>query len=49
MAVERGRPYAQYNFLVDLATGFTDGPHAGFQECSNIGMEVTVGENRRGK
>ncbi len=28
------RPYAQFNFLVDFGTG--DGPHAGFQELSNI-------------
>src|SRR5262249_16349729 len=26
----------------------TDGPQAGFQECSNIGMEVTVAEYRAG-
>ena len=44
MAVLRERPYVQFNFLVDLGTGNTDGPEAGFQECSNIGMEVTVAE-----
>lgn len=48
MAVERDRPYVQFNFLVDLGTGVTDGPRAGFQECSNIGMEVTVAEYRAG-
>src|SRR6266516_24547 len=48
MAVQRDRPYAQFNFLVDLGDGNTDGPQAGFQECSNIGMEVTVAEYRNG-
>ena len=35
------------NFLVDLGNG-TDGTDAGFQECSGIGMEVTVSEYRNG-
>jgi phage tail-like protein len=48
MAVLRERPYVQFNFLVDLGTGTTEGPDAGFQECSNIGMEVTVSEYRNG-
>ena len=48
MAVLRDRPYVQFNFLVDLGTGNTAGPEAGFQECSNIGMEVTVAEYRNG-
>src|SRR3954469_21771880 len=48
MAVLRDRPYVQFNFLVDLGTGVTDGPEAGFQECSNIGMEVTLAEYRNG-
>jgi phage tail-like protein len=48
MAVQRDRPYAQFNFLVDLGTGQTDGPHAGFRECSAIGMEVDVVEYRNG-
>jgi phage tail-like protein len=48
MAVKRDRPFTQFNFLVDLGTGKTDGPAAGFQECSNIGMEVTVAEYRAG-
>ena len=38
----------QFNFLIDLGTGTTDGFQAGFQECSNIGMEVTVAEYRNG-
>jgi phage tail-like protein len=38
----------QFNFLVDLGTGNTDGADAGFQEISGIGMEVTVAEYRNG-
>jgi phage tail-like protein len=48
MAVLRDRPYAQFNFLVDLGTGQTDGPEAGFQEISKIGMSVDVIEYRNG-
>lgn len=48
MAVLRDRPYLQFNFLVDLGTGDTDGPRAGFQECSEIGMSVDVIEYRNG-
>ena len=48
MAVLRERPYVQFNFLIDLGTGTTEGAEAGFQECSGIGMEVTVSEYRNG-
>ena len=48
MAVKRDRPYAQFNFLIDLGAGATDGPQAGFQECSEIGMSVDVIEYRNG-
>ena len=48
MAVLRERPYVQFNFLVDLGTGNTEGADAGFQEISGIGMEVTVAEYRNG-
>ncbi len=48
MAVLRDRPYVQFNFLVDLGSGSTDGPEAGFQEVSGVGMEVTVSEYRNG-
>lgn len=48
MAILRDRPYVQFNFLVDLGTGNTDGPEAGFQEISGIGMEVTLSEYRNG-
>ena len=43
----RERPYVQFNFLVNLGNG-TDGPEAGFQEVSGIGMEVTISEYRPG-
>jgi len=48
MAVLRDRPYVQFNFLVDLGTGNTEGPQAGFQELSGVGMEVTISEYRPG-
>lgn len=48
MAVLRDRPYAQFNFLVDLGTGETEGPEAGFQECSTISTNVEVVEYRNG-
>jgi phage tail-like protein len=48
MATLRDRPYTQFNFLVDLGNGATEGPTAGFQEVSHIGMEVTVSEYRTG-
>jgi phage tail-like protein len=48
MAVLRDRPYVQFNFLVDLGDHETEGPDAGFQEMSNVGMEVTVAEYRNG-
>ncbi|MFN2568544.1 MAG: phage tail protein [Candidatus Dormibacteria bacterium] len=48
MSVQRDRPYTQFNFLVDLGTGDTEGPQAGFQECSRIGTEVQVAEYRNG-
>ena len=48
MAVLRDRPYVQFNFLVDLGDGVTDGPHAGFSEVSGIGMDVAVIEYRTG-
>ena len=48
MATLRDRPYTQFNFLVDLGNGNTDGPRAGFQEMSEIGTEVAVIEYRNG-
>ncbi|MDK2743746.1 MAG: phage tail protein [Nitrospira sp.] len=48
MAILRDRPYGQFNFLIDLGNGNTQGPQAGFQEVSNIGMEAVVVEYRNG-
>lgn len=48
MAVLRDLPYTQFNFLVDLGTGQTEGPEAGFQECGGISMTVDVIEYRNG-
>jgi phage tail-like protein len=38
---KRNNPYRQFNFVVGLGTGNTEGPQAAFQEC-NIGIEVTA-------
>ena len=48
MATLRDRPYGQFNFLVDLGNGEAQGPQAGFQEVSGIGMEAVVIEYRNG-
>ena len=48
MATFRELPYAQFNFLVDLGTGHSEGPEAGFQECSAISMTIDVVEYRNG-
>jgi phage tail-like protein len=48
MAVLRDRPYGQFNFLVDLGDGQTDGPDAGFQDCSPITTSLSVVEYRNG-
>jgi phage tail-like protein len=48
MAVMRDRPYTQFNFLVDIGDGVTEGPSAGFQEVSAISTEVAVSEYRTG-
>jgi phage tail-like protein len=42
------RPVMQFRFWVDLGTGDTEGPQAGFQEVSGIGSEVTTAEYRNG-
>jgi phage tail-like protein len=46
------RPYVQFNFVVDLNDSTMKGDVGsyvgGFQEVSNIGMEVTVTEYRNG-
>ena len=48
MATKRDRPWGRFNFLVDLGDGNTEGPDAGFQECSPIAMEVQVADYRNG-
>jgi phage tail-like protein len=48
MAEFRERPYSQFNFLVNLGTGDTGSPQAGFQEVSGLGMEINVAEYRNG-
>jgi phage tail-like protein len=48
MAVFRDRPYAHFNFLVDLGDGNSEGPQAGFAEVSGIGTEIAVAEYRNG-
>jgi phage tail-like protein len=48
MAVLRDLPYTQFNFLVDLGDGTTEGPSAGFEEVSALATEVAVIEYRNG-
>ncbi len=48
MAVMRERPYAPFNFLVDLGDGNTEGPQAGFQEVCGLSTEMAVLEYRSG-
>jgi phage tail-like protein len=48
MAVQRERPYAGFNFLVDLGTGNTDGPQAGFEEVILPEFCIDVIEYRTG-
>ncbi|HEY2031755.1 MAG TPA: phage tail protein [Myxococcales bacterium] len=46
---KRDRPYAQFNFWVNLGGGGDPlQPDAGFQEISALGMEVGVAEYRYG-
>jgi len=44
------RPYVQFNFWLTISDigGTSDLPQAGFQDCSNVGTEVTVVEYRNG-
>jgi phage tail-like protein len=49
MAVERARPYSQFNFRVVIENGpDADSTRAGFQEIGGLGMEITVAEYRGG-
>ena len=48
MAVLRDRPYPNFNFLVDLGTGNTDGADAGFEEIILPEVWLDVIEYRNG-
>lgn len=48
MATLKDRPYAQFNFLVDLGGGRTRGPQAGFQEISGLDLPASVDDCREG-
>lgn len=48
MAVLRDRPYGNFNFLVDLGTGESDGPEAGFAEVTFPVATIETVEYRNG-
>ena len=48
MAVLRDVPYGNFNFLVDLGDGNTEGAQAGFTEVSGLSMAIDVIEYRLG-
>ena len=49
MAVERERPYGQFNFRVEIDGGpDASSARAAFQEVTGLGMEITVAEYRGG-
>lgn len=48
MATQRDRPYLQFNFLVDLGTGDTSTPDAGFEECGPFSAWLDEVEYRAG-
>jgi phage tail-like protein len=48
MAIKRDRPYRNFNFLVDLGTGETAGPDAGFEEVLLPEARIDVIEYRNG-
>ena len=49
MAEFRARPYAQFNFLVEIDGGADAADaKAGFQEVSGLSMEITAAEYRAG-
>jgi phage tail-like protein len=45
---QSGRPYSQFNFLVDLNDADPGSARAGFQEVSGLGFEINVAEYRAG-
>lgn len=48
MAVERDRPYSQFNFTVQIGTDDGQGVDAGFQEVAGLGTEIHIAEYRAG-
>jgi phage tail-like protein len=48
MAVQRDHPYGNFNFLVDLGGGDTEGSQAGFSEIVLPDAEISVIEYRNG-
>ena len=48
MAVQRDKAYCNFNFLVDLGTGNTDGPGAGFEDALLPEVWLDVIEYRNG-
>ncbi len=48
MAILRDSPYSSFNFLVDLGTGDTGSPDAGFAEVTLPDLRVDVIEYRNG-
>jgi phage tail-like protein len=48
MAVLRDKPYSNFNFLIDLGSGITDGPEAGFEEVILPEVWLDVIEYRNG-
>ena len=41
-------PYGAFNFIVDLGTGSSTGPDAGFEECGPFSERIDVIEYRNG-
>jgi phage tail-like protein len=48
MAVQRDRPYSQFNFAVQIGNDNGQGTNAGFQEVSGLGTEIHLAEYRAG-
>src|SRR3974390_2748968 len=48
MAVERDRPYSQFNFTVLIGSDNGQGANAGFQEVAGLGTEIHIAEYRAG-
>ncbi len=48
MAIQRDNPYSNFNYLVDLGTGDTQSPQAGFSEIILPDTSIDVIEYRNG-